>query len=121
MTTKRKKNQVSHEHVAELIEEIAKRVETQNYDFDIQVAISTVGQALVELRHADGLRLINRIGHLLTAQNSKTAPNRYGDYVQKRLAEIPPLDPIADSAALRALAAEIAANTSQHSTNTGAA
>lgn len=114
MTTKRKKNHVSPEHAAELIEEIAKRVETQNYAFDIQVAISTVGQALVELRHVDGLRLINRIGQLLSAENSKTARNRYGDYIQKRLAEIPPLDPVADSAALRALATEIAANTSRH-------
>ena len=114
MTTKRKKNQVSPEHAAELIEEIAKRVETQNYAFDIQVAISTVSQALVELRHVDGLRLITRIEQLLSAKHSKTASNRYGGYVQKRLAEIPPLDPIADSAALRSLAAEIAANTSQH-------
>ena len=114
MTTKSKKKQVPLEHTAELIEEIARRVERQNYAFDIQVAISTVGQALVEIRHLDGLNLINRIGLLTSTENRKTVPNRYGGYVQKQLAEIPPLDPIADSSALRALAAEITANTIQH-------
>lgn len=109
MATKRKK-QVPLVHAAKLIEEIAKRVETQNYAFDIQVNISTVGQALLEIRHLDGLILINRVALLLNTQNGKATSNRYGDYIQKRLAKIPSLDPIADSAALRALAAEITSN-----------
>ncbi len=71
MTTKRKKKQVPLERAAELIEEIAERVETQNYASDIQVIISTVGQALLEIRHLDGLRLINRIGLLLNTENDK--------------------------------------------------
>jgi hypothetical protein len=114
VTTKRKKKQIPFEHVAELIEEIAKRVETQNYAFDIQITISAVGQVLLEIRHLDGMRLINRIGLLLNTKNGKATSKRYGCYVQKQLAQIPPLDPTADSAALRALAAEIAAITPQH-------
>jgi hypothetical protein len=114
VATKRKKKQIPLEHAAKLIEEIAKRVETLNYAFDIQVTISAVGQTLLEIQHLDGLRLINRIALLLNTGNGKAAHNRYGGYIQQRLAEIPPLDPIADRAALRALATEIAIITPQH-------
>jgi hypothetical protein len=108
MATKRKKKQVPPEQVAQLIEEIAKRVETLNYSSDVQVSISAVGEMLTEIHHPDGLKLVNRIGLLLTTENGKVTSNRYGGYVQKQLAKMPPLDPIADSAALRALAVEIA-------------
>lgn len=114
MATKRRKKQIPLEHAAKLIEEIAERVETLNYAFDIQVTISAVEQVLIEIRHLHGLKLINRIGLLLNTKNGKAASNRYGGYVQKQLAKMPPLDPIADSAALRALATEIAAITPQH-------
>ena len=114
MATKRKKKQVPLEHAAKLIKEIAKRVETQNYTSEIQVTISAVGEMLIEIRHLDGLELINRIGLLLNTENGKATSNRYGGYIQKQLAKMPPLDPIADSAALRALAAEIAAITPKH-------
>jgi hypothetical protein len=97
-----------------LIEEVAERVETLNYAFDVQVTISAIGQVLTEIRHPHGLKLINRVGLLLSTKNGKAASNRYGGYVQKQLAKMPPLDPIADSAALRALAAEITAITPQH-------
>jgi hypothetical protein len=59
-------------------------------------------------RHLDGLKLVNRIGLLLNTKNGKAVSNRYGNYVQKQLAKIPPLDPVADSAALRALATALA-------------
>lgn len=90
MGTKRKKKQISLEHAAKLIEEIAKRVETQNDSFDIQVTISAVEQVLIEMRHLDGLKLVNRIGLLLITKNGKAASNRYGGYVQKQLARTPP-------------------------------
>ena len=113
MATKRKKKQVGLEHVAKLIEQIAQRVETLNYDFDIQVTISAVEQVLIETRHLDGLKLLNcRL--LLNTKNGKATSNRYRGYVQKQLAKIPPLDPTADSTALRALAAEITAITPHH-------
>lgn len=113
MAIKHLKKPIPLEEVARLIEEIAERVETKNYAFDNQVAASAVGQALLEMRHLDGVKLINHIALLLNTENGKATTDRYGGYIQKRLAKIPPLDPIADSAALRALAAEIAATASK--------
>jgi len=49
--------------------------ETHNYTFDIQVPIAAVGQVLIEIRHLNGLELINRIGLLLNTENGKATSN----------------------------------------------
>jgi hypothetical protein len=102
---KKRKQQLTREEIATLIEEIAERVANENFSFDIQVTISAAEQALVELRHVEGLKILIRIGLLMSTKNGTTAM-KY-DYVRKRVEALTPLDPTADSVALRSLAADI--------------
>jgi hypothetical protein len=106
---KKRKPQLTGEELATLIVEIAERVANEDYSFDIQVTISTAEQALLELRHLDGLKLLSRIALLMSTENGTTAM-KY-EYVRKRVEALTPLDPTADSVALSSLAAEIRTQT----------
>jgi hypothetical protein len=102
---KKRKKQLTGEELATLIEEIAERVANEDYSFDIQVTISAAEQALLELRHLDGLKLLSRIALLMSTENGTTAM-KY-EYVRKSVEALTPLDPTADSVALRSLATDI--------------
>ena len=105
MSRKRRGASMTREEVAVLIEDIADRIASGDQSFDIQLSITTAQEALFELRHIDGLKLLNCVGLLHLTQNG-TENVRY-DYVRKRVEELTPLDAEQDSAALRDLATSI--------------
>jgi hypothetical protein len=105
MRRRRKKQPVSREETAALIEQIAERIANGDRSFDLQLPMTTAQQRLVELRDVEGSLLLNRISLLLLTENG-TANVRY-DYVRERVKELAPLDPDTDVAALRALAEKI--------------
>lgn len=109
MSKKKKVPSLTREETAALINEIAERVAKGDRSFDLQIPIVKAEQALAELRHLDGLKLLNRIGLLLITLNGK-AKSRY-ELVQKTVEALPPFNPIEDSIALRSLADEIRKNT----------
>lgn len=105
MSRRRKKQPISRDETAALIEQIAERIANGDRSFDLQLPMTAAQQGLVELRDVEGSLQLNRISLLLLTENG-TANVRY-DYVRKRVEELAPLDPESDVAALRTLAEEI--------------
>jgi len=64
-----------------------------------------IERVLIELRHVEGLKLLTRISLLLLTANGTT--NVTVEYAKKRVDSLEPINPAADSAALRSLAEEI--------------
>jgi hypothetical protein len=105
MGRRRKPQSMTHEEIATVIEEVADYVANRDYSFDTQILISTAQQALAELRHLEGMQLLNRISLLLLTENGTT--NMRYDFVRSTMESMPPLDPAEDSAALRSIAADL--------------
>jgi len=105
MSKKRKGYSLTREETATLIDEIAERIANGDRSFDLQLPLQQALEALVEIRHVDGLKLLNRIALLLNTESGKANP-RY-DYVRKTVEALPPFDPIEDSNALRSLANDV--------------
>lgn len=99
MGRKRKGASMTREEVAALIEDIADRIASGDQSFEIQLPITTAQEALLELRHIEGLKLLNRVGLLHLMQNG-TKDVRY-DYIRREMEELTPLDVKQDSATLR--------------------
>ena len=96
---------LSARDLAELIEGIAERVESRDLSFSIQLEIQTASEELLDRRHIEGLKLLNRMG-LLQSVEGQEKPHRY-ELVERTIAKMSPLDPDSDGAALRHLAGEI--------------
>src|SRR5687767_6830761 len=93
------------EIAAQTIEAIAERIANGERSNDLSAAITAAEQAMLDIEHIEGMRLLNRIG-LLMVTNSGTENIHY-PIVRKIVDNLKPLDASADSAALRALAYEL--------------
>jgi hypothetical protein len=101
----KRRTPMTKERIAAAIEAVADRVAQEDYSFDIQVTASKAELGLTELRNVEALKLLSRVSILLLTKNgTKTSPYKY---VQKQLESLTPLDSVADSAALRAVAQEL--------------
>lgn len=105
MGRKRKGASMTREEAATLIEAVSARIASRDQAFDIQLQLTTAGEALLELKHVEGLKLLNRIGLLLITQNG-TKNVRY-ERVRKTVEKLTPLDAEKDSVALLNLAKSI--------------
>lgn len=103
-----KRKPVTKEQIATVLEAVADRVANEDYSSDIQLTASTAELGLAQLRNAKALKLLNRVLLLLSTKNA-TEPSRY-QYVEKTVQSLEPLDPVADSAALRDVARELRAS-----------
>jgi hypothetical protein len=102
---KNKGHLMPRESVAQALEQIAERIESGEDSSDLHTTITAAEQELIEFGHMEGMKLLNRIGLLLTTNNG--TENIHYPIVLKIVAKLPPLDAAADSAALRELAHEI--------------
>lgn len=93
---------LSDEELADLIYKLADLVSGEQLSFDLQ-AITSIQEALVERKHSNGAKLVNRIS--LLAGNESEA-YKYG-YAKETAESMEPLDPEKDAERLRQLAQEI--------------
>lgn len=101
----KKRKRLSAEALAHVIEGIAARVESRDESFAVQMEIQSASAELMEMRHVEGLRLLNRVALLQLTAGSKGS-QRYR-IVEETIARMPPLDPEGDGVALRELAKDI--------------
>lgn len=101
----KKGSSLSREETANLLEEIAKHIIDGDRSFDLQLPITQAQEAMLEMRHMDGMKLLNRIALLLLTSDGKA--NVGNDFTRKRVEALNPLDPMEDSKALQILADEV--------------
>jgi hypothetical protein len=92
---------MTKEETASLLEEVAERLANGDRSFDLQSQLARASETLAEMRHVEGLILLNRLKRLLP-----TEPSWYG-IVRETVEALPPLDPASDADALRSLASDV--------------
>lgn len=89
-----------------MLEDIAERIADGDRSFDLQVALTQAEAACAKIQNLEGLKLLNRIGLLLSTEGGKAT--RYS-YVQEIVEALPLLNPAEDARALRSLAYDVRA------------
>ena len=99
---------MSRENLANLLDELADRIEGGDKSFALQVPLTQAAQALAILEHRQGAQLLVQIMTLLLHQRPRSSANSaIEDYLKRHTAHLKPLDPPKDAAAMRELANEI--------------
>lgn len=91
--------------LAAALDHIGARIASNDLSFDLQLELCDAEEALVRMKHIDGLRLLNRISMMHNTENG-TKHVKY-ELVRNAVAQMDPLDPVKDSAAVRTLASEL--------------
>jgi hypothetical protein len=98
-------SELRRQDLAEVLEGLAERISRRDMSYDVQGQVLAAMSALVELRHIEGVLLLNRLSFLLLTDGGGGVM-KY-EYARKWAQQLAPLDPAKEAAALRQLAAEL--------------
>jgi hypothetical protein len=107
LSVKGRVNEVDVRNLIARLERIANWIERENPDVEVETEIAQAEMDCARLRHGEGLHLLNRLSLVHYARH-REEPSRY-QVVEEALDNVEPLDPVQDSAAIRALAKELRA------------